>query len=36
MDLKEINWGGKDYINVAYDRDQWFAPVNTVMGLGVP
>jgi hypothetical protein len=23
MDLREIGWGGMDWINVAEDRDQW-------------
>jgi hypothetical protein len=31
MDLREIGWGGMDWINVARDRDQWRALVNTVM-----
>jgi hypothetical protein len=29
MDLREIEWGGMDWINLAQDRDQWRAPVNT-------
>jgi hypothetical protein len=36
MDLREIGWGGMDWINVARDRDQWRALVNTVMNLPVP
>jgi hypothetical protein len=36
MDLREIGWGGMDWIDVAQDRDQWRALVNTVMNLGVP
>jgi hypothetical protein len=31
-----IGWGGKDWINLAEDRDQWRALVNTVMNLWVP
>jgi hypothetical protein len=36
MDLREIRWDGMDWIDVAQDRDQWSAPVNAVMNLGVP
>jgi hypothetical protein len=35
-DLREIGWGGMDWIDVAQDRDQWRALVNTVMDLWVP
>jgi hypothetical protein len=35
MDLKEIGWGSKDLIDLAQDRDQWRALVNTVMNLRV-
>jgi hypothetical protein len=31
MDLREIGWDGMDWINLAQDRDQWRALVNTVM-----
>jgi hypothetical protein len=31
MDLREIVWDGMDWIDVAQDRDQWRALVNTVM-----
>jgi hypothetical protein len=34
MDLREIGWGGMDWIDMAQDRDQWF--VNTVINLWVP
>jgi hypothetical protein len=36
MDLREIVWDGMDLIDVAQDRDQWRALVNTVMNLQVP
>jgi hypothetical protein len=35
MDLREIEWGGLDWIDLAQDREQWKALVNTVMNLGV-
>jgi hypothetical protein len=36
MDLRETEWGGLDWIDLAQDRDQWRALVNTVMKLWVP
>jgi hypothetical protein len=36
MDLGEIGWDGIDWIDMAQDRDQWRALVNTVMNLQVP
>jgi hypothetical protein len=36
MDLREIEWVGVDWIDVARDRDQWRALVNTVMNNRVP
>jgi hypothetical protein len=36
MDLREIGWDGVDWIDLAQDRDQWRALVNTVMNLRVP
>jgi hypothetical protein len=36
MDVREIGWSGMDQIDLAQDRDQWRALVNTVMNLGVP
>jgi hypothetical protein len=36
MDLREIGWDGMDWIDLAQDRDQWSALVNTVMNLRVP
>jgi len=28
MDLREIGWGGVDWIHLAQDRDKWWAVVN--------
>jgi hypothetical protein len=36
MDLREIGFGGVDWIHLAQDRDRWRALVNTVMNLRVP
>jgi hypothetical protein len=36
MDLREIGWGGMDWVDLAHDRMQWRAFVNMVMNLGVP
>jgi hypothetical protein len=36
IDLREIGWGGMDWIDLAQDSDQWRALVNTVMNLRVP
>jgi hypothetical protein len=36
MDHTEIGWDGVDWIELAQDRDQWRALVNTVMDLRVP
>jgi hypothetical protein len=35
-DLREIEWGGMDWIDLAQDRDQLRALVNTVMNFLVP
>jgi hypothetical protein len=35
-DLREIGWDGMDRIDLAQDKDQWRALVNTVMNLRVP
>jgi hypothetical protein len=36
MDLREIGWGGVDWIDLALDRGQWRILMNTVMNLRVP
>jgi hypothetical protein len=36
IDLREIGWDGVDWIDMAQDRDQWRALVNTVLNLWVP
>jgi hypothetical protein len=36
MDLREIGWDDMDWIDVAQNRDQWRALVNTVMNFRVP
>jgi hypothetical protein len=36
MDLREIGWDGVDWTDMAQDRDQWRALVNTVVNLRVP
>jgi hypothetical protein len=33
IDLREIGWDGTDWIDLAQDRDQWWALVNTVVNL---
>jgi hypothetical protein len=35
MDLRVIEWDGGDWIDLAEDRDQWGALVNTEMNLRV-
>jgi hypothetical protein len=34
IDFRKIGWDGMDWINLAENRDQWRALVNTVMNLG--
>jgi hypothetical protein len=36
MDLGEIGRDGMDWIDLAQERDQWWALVNTAMNLRVP
>jgi hypothetical protein len=36
IDLREIGWDGVNWMDMAQDRDQWRALVNTVLNLGVP
>jgi hypothetical protein len=35
MDLREIGWGGVEWIQLAQDRNRWRAVVNAVMNLRV-
>jgi hypothetical protein len=36
MDLRDIERGSMDWINLSQNRDQWRAVVNTIMNLLVP
>jgi hypothetical protein len=36
MDFREIGWSGMDWIDLAQDRNQWRALMNTAMNLRVP
>jgi hypothetical protein len=36
MKLREIGWCDVDYIDLAQDREEWRALMNTVMNLRVP
>jgi hypothetical protein len=36
MDLRDIEWGGLDWIDLAQDRDRWRPLVNVVINLRVP
>jgi hypothetical protein len=33
MDVRDIGWGGVEWIHLAQDRDRWRAVVNAVMNL---
>jgi hypothetical protein len=35
-DLREIEWDGMDWIDLAQDMDQWRALVKTVMNIRIP
>jgi hypothetical protein len=36
IDLREVGWDDRDWIDLALDRDQWRAYVNAVMNLRFP
>jgi hypothetical protein len=36
IELREVGCGGIDWIDLAQDRDQWYALVNKIMNLRVP
>jgi hypothetical protein len=36
MDLQEVGWGDMDWIDMAQDKDRWWALVSAVMNLRVP
>jgi hypothetical protein len=36
MDFRKLDVGGMDWIDVAQDRDRWWALVNAVLNLWVP
>jgi hypothetical protein len=35
-DFREVGWGCMEWTDVAYDRDKWRVPVNTIRNLRVP
>jgi hypothetical protein len=35
MGLQEMGYGGMDWIDLAWDRDRWWALANTIMSLQV-
>jgi len=36
MDLQDVRWGSMDWIDMAQDRDRWWAVVNAVMNFRIP
>jgi hypothetical protein len=36
MDLRELGWDSMEWIDLAQDRNQWRALLNTIMNLRVP
>jgi hypothetical protein len=36
IDLRDIGWGGMDWIDLTEDWDQWRTLVNTVMKVSAP
>ena len=36
MNLQEVEFGGMDWIELAQDKEKWWALVNAVMNLQVP
>jgi hypothetical protein len=36
MDLREVGWNGVDWTDMAQERDQWKALLNTVFNLRLP
>jgi hypothetical protein len=35
-EVEVVGWGGMDWIDMAGDRDRWWALVNVVMSLQIP
>jgi hypothetical protein len=36
MDVRQVEWWSIDWINLAQDRDRWWAVVNAVMNIRFP
>jgi len=36
MDVQDVGCGGKDWVELAHNRDRWWAVVTAVMNLRVP